>query len=260
MSAITTRDGRRLAYRRFGEGPMIVGHPGGPGFESGSLRDLGGLAADFELLLLDPRGTGGSDSPADGAYSLDDYVEDLRELLEHVDGEPRALLGHSHGGLVALLYAARTGRVERLVLVDTPSHVDPETFSRLGSLGSLASGDGEVPKRVEPHGRALAEVWGEAGRSFGDALGDEDVSPEALEYFNEHVIHEFDLRPICADVDVPTLVVCGRQDPAAGPEASAELVRILPDARLAVIESSGHVPYVENPEAFRAAVLDFLAA
>ena len=49
-----------LAHTRTGSGPLLICHSGGPGFPAATLGDLGGLGADFELLFLDPRGTGES--------------------------------------------------------------------------------------------------------------------------------------------------------------------------------------------------------
>ena len=77
-TTLTTSDGRKLAYRTAGAGPVLVCHPGGPGLSASYLTDLGGIGQSFTLVLLDPRGTGSSDSPADpGAYRFDDYVGDI---------------------------------------------------------------------------------------------------------------------------------------------------------------------------------------
>jgi proline iminopeptidase len=65
MEGLTTRDGRRLAYRRKGKGPVLVCHGGGPGFSSLYLGDVAGLGDELELVLLDPRGTGESPKPSD---------------------------------------------------------------------------------------------------------------------------------------------------------------------------------------------------
>ena len=98
-----TQDGRKLTYRREGSGPLLVCHPGGPGFSSRYLADLGGLGTTRTLVMLDPRGTGGSDAPEDTrAYTTSDYVADVEELREHLGVEQLDLLGHSHGGVVAL--------------------------------------------------------------------------------------------------------------------------------------------------------------
>src|SRR6476620_10078643 len=121
MESFRTADGRTLAYRREGAGPLLVCHPGGPGFSSRYFGALAGLGDSFTLILLDPRGTGGSDHPADArAYDIADYVADLDELRWHLGLERMLLLGHSHGGVVAAAYAtAHSERVEKLVLAST---------------------------------------------------------------------------------------------------------------------------------------------
>ena len=98
----TASDGRKLTYRRMGTGPVLACHPGGPGFSSSYFADLAGLWEQFTLVMLNPRGTGGSDRPADSrAYQIADYVSDVDELRRHLELDKMLLLGHSHGGVVA---------------------------------------------------------------------------------------------------------------------------------------------------------------
>ena len=126
--SLKTKDGRKLTYRKLGHGPVLVCHPGGPGFSSAYMGDLAGLWERFTLVILNPRGTDGSDRPADaGAYHLDDYVADLEELRGHLGLERMLLLGYSHGGIVAQAYASKyPHRVERLVLASTSARFGPE--------------------------------------------------------------------------------------------------------------------------------------
>jgi len=63
--SLTTADGRKLTYRKLGHGPTLVCQPGGPGFSSAYLGDLAGLWERFTLVILNPRGTDGSDRQAD---------------------------------------------------------------------------------------------------------------------------------------------------------------------------------------------------
>src|SRR3954447_17764008 len=128
MESFRTADGRTLAYRREGDGPLLVCHPGGPGFSSRYFGDLAGLGESFTLILLDPRGTGGSDCPADPrAYDTADYVADLDELRTQLGLERMLLLGHSHGGVVAAAYAStHPKRVARLVLASTLARFSEE--------------------------------------------------------------------------------------------------------------------------------------
>ena len=110
-----TGDGRKITYRLEGSGPMLVCHPGGPGFSGAELGDLGGLSGHRTLVLLDPRATGGSDPAPD--YAPDSYAADIDELRAHLGVEQVDLLGFSHGAIVAIAYAARyPDRVHSLVL------------------------------------------------------------------------------------------------------------------------------------------------
>lgn len=64
---------------------MLVCHPGGPGGSAAFFEDLGGVEPERTLILLNPRGTGGSGLPADPeAYGLEDYAQDLEDLRGHL--------------------------------------------------------------------------------------------------------------------------------------------------------------------------------
>ncbi|HKC77066.1 MAG TPA: alpha/beta fold hydrolase, partial [Gaiellaceae bacterium] len=118
IEIFTTPEGLTLSYERRGTGPLLVCHPGGPGCSAAEFRDFAGLDDTFELVLLSPRGSAGSDPAHD--YSLAAYAADVESLREHLGAERIDLLGFSHGGMVAMTYAATFGsRVARLVLAAT---------------------------------------------------------------------------------------------------------------------------------------------
>ncbi|MGW3989469.1 alpha/beta fold hydrolase, partial [Streptomyces sp. NPDC004830] len=119
MPIFDAPDGTRLAFHRLGEGEPLVVLPGGPMRASAYLGNLGGLDAHRQLVLLDLRGTGESQTPADPAtYRCDRLVDDVEALRLHLGLERMDLLAHSAGGSLAMLYAARyPQRVARLALV-----------------------------------------------------------------------------------------------------------------------------------------------
>jgi proline-specific peptidase len=281
MQALTTRDGRRLAYRCAGKGPTLVCHGGGPGFSALYLADLGGLAEELELVLLDPRGTGGSTKPDDPrAYELDDYVADLEELRAHLGLEQLQLFGHSHGGVVAIVYAARhPDRVERLILASTLARFSPEQETAMAeaversaaepwyedaraALEAESAGDfesdeelGELALREFPFYFAR---YGDDERAYLETLRSEIPNADALRLFNTEQVPVFDLRPELKRITAPTLVIAGEDDFITGPPSAAEIGEGIAGSRTVLLPNTGHFVFVEAPEAFREAVLAFL--
>src|SRR3972149_6056758 len=103
MQRWMTGDGRMVTYRREGRGPVLVGHPGGPGFSALYFGDFAGLGERLSLVMLNPRGTGGSDRPADRrAYAVAGHLADLDELRPHLGLDQMWLGGHSPGGGIAM--------------------------------------------------------------------------------------------------------------------------------------------------------------
>jgi proline iminopeptidase len=282
MESFRTVDGRALSYRREGSGPLLVCHPGGPGFSSRYFGDLGGLGADFTLILLDPRGTGGSDRPADTrAYTTEDYVADLEELRTHLGREQMLLLGHSHGGVVAAAYAAaHPDRVEKLVLASTlarfaaeqeqaqveamearshePWYEDAREALEREQAGDFAD-DHELQGLVAREMPFYFARYGDEERRFVEWLGEERPNKDALHLFNTDTWHSFDLRPALSKITAPTLVITGKLDFITGPVCAADFASI-PDQRTVLIEGCGHFILFEARDRFRDEVTSFLSA
>lgn len=277
IEILTTSDGLTLSYERRGSGPLLVCHPGGPGGSAAEFRDFAGLDDTFELVLFSPRGSHGSD-PGDD-YRLGSYVADLEALRAHLGVEQLDLLGFSHGGIVAMAYAAAFGsRIRRLLLVDT--------LAAWGEEAEAAMNDSIEKRRGEPWFAAAAKaIEEEQGGEFSsvDELianvqrqaplyfhrwhGNEQIGRELFSDFaHSEPLHQFntvefptlDLRGELRRIEAPTLVVVGDDDMIAGPVCADAIVRELPDARLVTVPDSGHFVYVEQPEAFRAALTEFL--
>lgn len=280
--SFSTEDGRRLAYRREGAGPLLVCHPGGPGLSGAEFGDLAGLTGSFELVLLDPRGTGGSDRPSDAsAYELFDYVGDLEELREQLEADRINLLGMSHGGMAAIAYAAaHPQRVERLVLVGALACLGPEHEAELerglaararepwfadarAALDEEQSADFADDEALAAN---LARQWplyfgsyGDVERAYTRSIAADIPNGDALRYFNEHVWPTFDLRDELARIDAPTLVVAGERDFIAGPASAKTIADGIATAEVVLFPGVGHFPFVEARDRFREEVTRFLA-
>jgi pimeloyl-ACP methyl ester carboxylesterase len=273
----TTPDGLSLSYERRGKGPLLVCHPGGPGGSAAEFEDFAGLDDTFELLLLSPRGSHGSD-PSDD-YRLESYVADVQALRTHLGVEQLNLLGFSHGGCVAMAYAAaHPPRVRRLLLVDTlavwgdeaeaamlraiekrrgePWFEDAARAIEEEQAGAFSSAD-ELIANLQRQIPLYFHRW-DGNEQVGGRLAVDFAHAEPLHHFNTVEFPTFDLRGRLRSITAPTLVVVGDDDMIAGPVCAEAILRELPDGRLVTIRDSGHFVYVEQPEAFRAALTDFL--
>ena len=118
-------DGTELAYTSSGQGRPLVCLPGGPGGAGSYLGDLAGLDELRQLLLLDPRGCGRSDLPADpSTMRFDRQARDLEALREHLGLTTLDVLGHSAGAITAQAWASQfPGTVGRLLLLTPSDHL-----------------------------------------------------------------------------------------------------------------------------------------
>jgi proline iminopeptidase len=266
-----------LSYEQRGSGPLLVCHPGGPGGSAAEFEDFAGLDDSFELVLFSPRGSHGSD-PADD-YSLGSYVADVEALRTHLGVEQLNLLGFSHGGCVAIAYAAtHPARVSRLLLVDTLAVWGEEAEAEMqrgiearcgepwfaaaqeaiqeeqaGGLGSVDDLIANLQRQIPLY----FHRW-EGNELTARRLAMDFAHAEPLHFFNTVEFPTFDLRGELAKIEAPTLVVVGDDDFICGPVCADAIVRELSDVRLVTIADSGHFVYVEQPEAFRAALSGFL--
>jgi pimeloyl-ACP methyl ester carboxylesterase len=277
IDIFTTPEGLTLSYERRGSGPLLVCHPGGPGCSAAEFRDFAGLDDTFDLLFLSPRGSAGSD-PADD-YSLASYAGDLEALRQHLGVEQLDLLGFSHGGMVAMVYAATySARVRRVVLAGTLAVWDDEAQAAMErgiearrdepwfaeaqeAIAEEQAGDFSSMDELIENTRRQAPLYfhrWEGNERTGHELFSDFASSEPLHEFNTREFPTLDLRGELRAIEAPTLVVAGEDDMIAGPVCGEAIARELRDGRLVTIPETGHFLYVEQPAAFRTALTEFL--
>ncbi|MER7761060.1 alpha/beta hydrolase [Streptomyces sp. NPDC097619] len=278
-SSFTSYDGTRLARHDRGTGEPLVCLPGGAMRASAYLDDLGGLDRHRRLVLLDLRGTGGSEVPLDeSTYRMDRQVADVEALRLDLGLDRMDLLAHSAGGNLALLYAAaHPERVRSLVLVTVPARaLDlPATLEHKLAAARLRSG--------EPWFEAAYPVFAQvmAGERDDDAAwelilpffyGRWDDRAAAHAALSEHQTNEkaaarcfeegvFDppaTREALRSLRARVLVLAGGLDGNPTPERAAETAALLPGAETVVQPGAGHFPWLDDPERFRGTVRDFL--
>jgi pimeloyl-ACP methyl ester carboxylesterase len=216
--------------------------------------------AGYRAIAWDMPGYG--ESPAIAPCDMAGLAAALVALLDRLDIERAALLGHSMGAMVALEAVARTpARVAALVLsAGSPAFGKPDgawqqAFLR-DRLGPLDAGGtmAEVAHRLVP------SMVGECFAPEGAALAASIMSrvPPATYRAALHALMGFDRRDALAGIGVPTLAIAGELDPAAPAAVMEKMAARIPGARYVLLPRAGHLANLEQPAAFNAAVLEFL--
>ncbi len=257
------------AYGRAGAPRLLVLH-GGPGAHHDYLLpQMLVLAEKHEVIFYDQRGGGQSKTDDRSPITWETHVADLGLVVRELVGEPLSIVGYSWGGLLAVLYTVEaferrseaTPAPARLVLID-PAPVTRTYRSQFeANFSERQSGASVLGLREELAQSGLRERDPDAYRQrafelsvagyFADPARARDLTPfRVIGRVQQQVwesLGDFDLLQRVEQVEIPVLILHGRHDPIPL-EASEALADALPDARLVVLEHSGHVPYVEEPD------------
>lgn len=219
------------------------------------------LKNKFYVICYDVRGHGKSDV-GDGQYTIEYFVDDLIGLLNHLRISKTVVVGLSMGGYIALRAIERSPeRFRGLVLCSTRSESD--------------NNDGKIRRAVQ------AQLVKNEGikifiESFLPAVLSKktlDTKPEVVETI-KRIIQQTsplaiagtqialaartDTTPALFNINVPTLILVGRDDTITPPSASQAMKAKIPNAELHVIKDAGHVINMENPQEFNKYLVDFL--
>jgi proline iminopeptidase len=234
------------------------------------------LGAARELVFYDQRGGGRSRTDDARPITWRTHVEDLIALVSELGAAPPTLVGYSWGGMLALLYAVHTlhGKAglhpSRLVLID-PAPLNQQWRQQFELEFQRRQSGADVQRlRDDLAASGLRERDPVAYRQrqfelsvagyFADPARARDLTPFRVIGRVQRSVWEsladFDLLPQLSALSVPTLVVHGWRDPVPV-ESSLAAARAL-RARCVVLEASGHVPYVEQPDTLFGVVEQFL--
>lgn len=262
-----------LRVTEAGEGgrPVLLVH----GFTADSGEVAGVLEPlaerGWHAVAPDLRGHGGSDRPTDaGAYTFEQMAGDIVALADALGWDRFALVGHSMGGAVAQLVALEhPDRLTGLVLASTFHGPVPGITRELVELGRwvvreagmTGLADAMDARRAEnPESMAAIERLQEARPGYAEQSRArlEATSPEMWMALAPRFVDFPDQLAALAEVDVPTAVIVGELDSTMLDDCR-RIAGAIPGATLTVIPGAGHVPQVEQPEAWEVAVLSFLA-
>jgi proline-specific peptidase len=279
--------GHRTWYRSVGTNesgrlPLVLLH-GGPGATHRYLEPLEALArSGRQVIFYDQIGCGRSDHPLDPAlYTPATFVEEFAALREQLDLPQVHVLGQSWGGMLAMEIAlAKPAGLRSIVVADSPASMQL-WVSEANRLRSALPPDVEQALReheaagttTDPAYLAACEVfyrrhvcrvaeWPACVVDAFEALANDGYVYNLMngpsEFHCIGTLRDWDITERLHEIAVPTLLLSGRHDEAT-PLIVGTIHDRIPGAEWIVFELSSHMPHIEEPHAFNAAVRGFLA-
>lgn len=258
--------------------PLLCLH-GGPGMPHDYLEPLVALSDERPVVFYDQLGCGRSPAGADVSWTVERFVDELAAVRWHLGLDEVVLFGNSWGGMLAIRYVLDHPKgVRALILSSAP----PSVSQWLSDAARLRS---ELPATVQDvlqiheagghyacpeyqgavaefYRRHLCRVtpWPDCmERTFAGIGGDVYMAMWGPSEFGPvpGVLRDWEMLGRLSEIDVPTLVTCGRHDEAT-PEHMAMLSGGIPNAELAVFEHSSHTAFIEETSAYLARLRTFL--
>jgi proline iminopeptidase len=272
-------NGFPLRYEVHGQGPVLMAVTNSWGLSLEALRAMyRPLEEKLTLVYFDPRGMGGS-GPVRVASDrgLAAVRADFQALRAHLKLGKVNAIGWSNGAINLISLAhERPETLSSAIFVHGMASFGPEDMKamqaqhpelvrRYGALMAAVARPGLVP---DEQTALLRKMWLEdyfpalcadpvKGKALvAEVFRDADLSWPHAEYANEET-PAFDARDKLPAIPARSLVIAGAHD-MLPPSRVKVLADGLPNSRFVVFEKSGHFSAVEEPEAFKAAVYDFL--
>jgi 3-oxoadipate enol-lactonase len=221
------------------------------------------LARRFQVITIDNRGVGASDSPP-GPFTTAAMAGDVLAVLDHAGIQRASVLGTSLGGMVAQeLALAHPDRVDRLVLVATLPGGPRSRPMPLGTTYLFAAAPFLTSKlRLQ---QFVHNALGPATRRGRPEIAErlaaaKHASPQSKTAWRAQVAAGMLFNPLGRQRDItqPTLVIQGTADQVVDPGNAGVLADLLPNARVERFDGAGHLLYWEQPRRFARLVTSFL--
>ena len=269
-------DPGRLFYDDAGRGlPLVLLH--GAWASHGWWRwQIPELSRLYRVIAPDLRGHGLS-SDFETACSVDGFAEDLAHLLSACGLRRTALIGWSMGGMVAMRYAlAHPARVAALVLMGTRAHRNPAMKPRilLGYSRSLLAlfPDLAAPRAYRKQSTEQPEAMQRWVAAEVQKMLSPDTPPEVRKWVQSEILRNprrnylqiarclwgWEAGDALRELQPPTLILAGENDPWAPPRFSELLHDLIPDSRLLIVPGAGHYLAQEHASLVNARILGFL--
>jgi 2-hydroxy-6-oxonona-2,4-dienedioate hydrolase len=259
--------GLRTRYVEAGSGPPLVLLHGTGGHLEAYTSNIGVLAQHFRTIAFDMVGHGYTDKP-DHDYEIRHYVEHLLDVLDALGIERANISGESLGGWVAAQFVLdHPDRVAKIALNTAGGlTADLAVMQRLKTL-SLAAVENLSRETVRQRLEWLMADPKRVTEELVDSRYGIYAQPGFLRTMNHIMcLQELEIRQrnmldeqALRGIAVPALVVWTSHDPTGAVEVGEKFARLIPGARLVVLEGCGHWPQFEAADEFNRLLTEFFA-
>jgi pimeloyl-ACP methyl ester carboxylesterase len=211
------------------------------------------LKPHFRVTAVDLPGFGDSSTP-EKPYDSFDYASVIEQLIDILGFKEIVLLGHSHGGRIAIILASQyPNLIEKLILIDSAGIVPKRSVKYYVKVYSF---------------KALKQIYlmfnkgndkSQALEKFYKRYGSEDYrqSDGVMRQTMVKVIND-NLRDLLKEIKAPTLLVWGENDDATPLSDGRIMEKEISDSGLVVIKGAGHYSYIDDFQTFKLVISSFL--
>ncbi|MCA1038532.1 alpha/beta hydrolase [Bacillus infantis] len=272
-SALVTLRNESVFVKQMGEGEPIVFLHGGPGSEHRFfLPHLEPLASQFQLVFYDQRGCGESSFSVEAVYTMDEEVETLEALRQHLEIGRLNLVGESWGSMLALLYASKyPANVSRLfltaavgaktegyenfgrLLMERLSEEELERFHQITEdykEGKAAAAD--IFKVIDPYYLYDSDNLAKKTATISNSIVNSQIGEDILQNYESRI------SP-AALADIPVMAAQGEGDILTPDMLEELLLPLIPHAAIEVIPKCGHWTAIEQPAILMEKIIDYFS-
>ena len=244
-------NGIELSYSIEGEGDVIVLLHGWGCDKHIWKSSVEQLQSHFRVVAVDFAGFGNSQEP-DAVWGVEEYTRSIEALIKELGIKSPTLVGHSFGGRVSILYASRN-EVKRVVLTDAAGVKPRRSFTYYRKVYTY-----KLLKRALPLliGDKKAQMLLDQRRAKSGSSDYNRATPMMRAILSKCVNE--DLCSVMPRISAPVLLFWGDKDTATPLSDAHTMAKLIPDAGLVVAEGAGHFAFLEQPELWRASLMNFL--
>lgn len=260
---VRTRDGVSIYYEVDGSGePLVLIE--GLGYANWMWVKQRSLSKYVKLIIYDNRGVGYSSKP-DRPYTMDDFADDLEDLLNYLSIGKAFLWGVSMGGMIAMYFTYKNpDRVRGLILGETNfgiKSVPPSKEALEILMQPPKSGLDKREMLIERMRVAFSREYFNKHRDEIEYLVNLRIRfEEDPKAYNNQLaaVLSFDFKDKLPSIRVPTLIVTGDEDYVVNPQNSYIMNQSIPNSKLIILRGAGHLAIIERAEDYNKVVLNFI--